>query len=509
MGQIFCKDCDERFKHSAVISWEGDDSECDDDYGTYSTGATSSLRSSPSSGNLDPKRSNRIKNKKRNVALHAEFRDRQGNLIAPPMISEKVMEDTDNLFSGQDLGVDTLHNGSSSRDDSGDIPQDKSYELPMKLERTPEEDAFLDRALADDDNFVFDGLSPHFRQQLKDSMERVLVPKNTLLIRKGDNPDYLYLILEGDVAVYIDPEEYVDDTAIDLGKHAPIDISLQKTNSSSALSSLQSDETVKRGFKQSYVLNLRKSLFNSYKESAPTDMVTTEDDNLVGQVLSLVRASFTVGQDSQTSTLTGIIEEQGSAASDDDTGASFTPINELRGLKHARDLGACDLFGELALIYNCERTATCITTTNCILYRVKGETFQSILSSSNSERIKKRYTESKAAVLSLHNIGVVDDLDEKTLNDIESVLNPVTFEQDDLVMTKGAFDNMFFFVMWGKLLVTDIGTGDSSTADIELKEGGHFGEFNLLTGRPSIANVTVLSPKARLMAVIKKDYMKR
>lgn len=46
-------------------------------------------------------------------------------------------------------------------------------------------------------------------------------------------------------------------------------------------------------------------------------------------------------------------------------------------------------------------------------------------------------------------------------------------------------------------------------ADLELGEGGHFGELNLLTGRPSIANVTVLTPKARLMAVTKKDYNKR
>lgn len=49
----------------------------------------------------------------------------------------------------------------------------------------------------------------------------------------------------------------------------------------------------------------------------------------------------------------------------------------------------------------------------------------------------------------------------------------------------------------------------SRKADIELGEGGHFGELNLLTGRPSIANVTVLTPKARLMAVTKKDYKKR
>ena len=114
-----------------------------------------------------------------------------------------------------------------------------------------------------------------------------------------------------------------------------------------------------------------------------------------------------------------------------------------------------------ALIYNCARTATCVTTKNCILYRVNGETFRSILSSSNSDRVKKRCTESKAALLSLYNIGAVEELDERTLRALEIVLHPVTFERDDLVITKGAYDDMMFFVMSGKLLAHDIGTGDS------------------------------------------------
>ena len=55
-----------------------------------------------------------------------------------------------------------------------------------------------------------------------------------------------------------------------------------------------------------------------------------------------------------------------------------------------------------------------------------------------------------------------------------------------------------------------MGTGDSRKADIELGEGGHFGELNLLNdGQASIANITVLSPKARLMVVSKKNFKKR
>lgn len=187
-----------------------------------------------------------------------------------------------------------------------------------------------------------------------------------------------------------------------------------------------------------------------------------KDENIVGQMISLVRDSFSQSQrDTRLSTLTGIIEEIESTGSDEDAGASFTPVNELQGLKHERDLGPGDVFGELGLIYNCPRTASCLATTNCIVYRVNGEHFRAILSSSNSDRVKKRCTESKAAILSLRNIGLVEELDEKTLQDVEYVLNPVTFEQDDLVITKGAHDNMMFFVMSGKLLAHDIGNGDS------------------------------------------------
>lgn len=531
MGQVCCKDCHGRVKKAAVVTWGGEtwggeDDSWQSDYRDTDTtdGAISSLRSVPSSGNLDPKRSSRIKLKKRSVALHAEFRDRQG-ILAPPLVTERVMEDTDNVFSGQDLGVDTFHQSNGSSNNSSDgIPAGSSNDCAepnavvvadneghhlITLEKTPEEDAFLDRALSDDENFIFDGITIHMRQRLKDNMERVIVPKSTMIIRKGDPPDYLYLILEGEIAVYIDPDEYIDENAVEIGKNAPLDITLKSKSSSSLPGSISPVKPEKREFKQSYVLQLRKSLFqSSYNENYVAQDNNDDNDNIVGSFLSMVRESFS-GQNSGSSTLTGILEEMASTASDEDTGVSFTPLNELRGLKHERDLGQGDVFGEMGLIYNCPRTASCLTTTNCILYRVDGDMFKSILSSSNSDRVKKRYTESKVAIEALHNIGVFSSKDEQTLQDIGNILNPVTFDQEDLVITKGAYDDMMFFVMAGKLLVHDIGTGDSRQADIELGEGGHFGELNMFTGRPSIANVTVLTPKARLMAMTKKDYRKR
>jgi CRP-like cAMP-binding protein len=570
MGQILCKDCcknsSERRKNAAVVTWGEVTNDTDffnspylnnssDGSSTTGTG----LRSSPSSSNLDPKRSKRIKNKKRNVALHAEFRDRENlmDILAPPLCCERVMEDTDNVFCGQELGIDTLHStvgalqmlGSSVTVRSDESPlvldggkmgscyfpdtslsspvkssstapnsltqQEGHHEQPLvKHEKTPEENAFLDEALSDEDNIVFEMLPPHLRQKLKDYLERIVVPKNTLLIKKGDAPDYLYLILEGEIAVYIDPDEYIDENAVEIGKHAPIDISLnnRRTSTSSTASNTSayssSNNTAKREFKQSYVLNLRKSLFTSFDAGN-----NTHSPNILGKVFNLARHSFRDSRMSGLShnaSMSALLED--TSTSDDgmmNEEASFTLYNDLKGLKHERDLGPQDVFGELALIYNTTRTASCVTSTNCVLYRIDGDAFRRILSSSNSDRVKKRCTESKAALEALHNVGVVDEMDEKTLKAIGSALTPVVFKEGDLVITKGTYNDLMFFVMAGKLLVHDVGTGDSRKENIELNEGGHFGEYELLFGRPSYANVTVLTPKARLMAISKKDYRRR
>ena len=81
-------------------------------------------------------RSKRVRQKKRNVALHAEFRDRfqqnrnnsnftstsvmmtlgednnsnsnNNDILAPPLCPAKVMVATDNVFCGLESGVDTL-----------------------------------------------------------------------------------------------------------------------------------------------------------------------------------------------------------------------------------------------------------------------------------------------------------------------------------------------------------------------------------------------------------------
>lgn len=570
MGQLFCKDCCSNNdgsvtkKRGAFITWG--DAQDDDIFYTDNNSLNKKGISSSEYNNNNNNESNNdnlirskraVRHKKRNVALHAEFRDRfQNNMIssptsssvggggqldttttgninsnnndilAPPLCPTKVMVATDNVFCGVELGVDTLlttqstssssvasigsSSGGSFDNSSGAseaVPQDMATKKikqqkrviarigksvgvegltggrtkqqqqqqnePQIFPKTPEEEAFITSALSDTDtNFILDGIPTHLRQTLLLQMERITVPKHHLLIRRGDTsqPQYLYLLHTGSIGVYIDPSECNDDENV-------IDIKIKRSNSSSgALSSMgggsgasSPKKQQRNDFKQSYVLNLRKSLFQSSHDDGGGN------NNILGQVISLVKDSFTMGANddaerdannedeaASTTTATAIARGEistpiigvsggigssssattvGTAASalpalleeksvDTETDMSFTPLTDLQKLRHERDLGPMDVFGELALIYNCPRTASCLTNTPCTLYRVDGEFFKGILSSSNADREKLRCTESQAAIEALHNLGVVENwLDEKSLNDLRHVLNPITFHK--------------------------------------------------------------------------------
>ena len=54
------------------------------------------------------------------------------------------------------------------------------------------------------------------------------------------------------------------------------------------------------------------------------------------------------------------------------------------------ELRSGQLFGELALLYNCKRTATVTTKTNVSLWALEREIFQHIVRSAGEERDKER-----------------------------------------------------------------------------------------------------------------------
>jgi CRP-like cAMP-binding protein len=149
-------------------------------------------------------------------------------------------------------------------------------------------------------------------------------------------------------------------------------------------------------------------------------------------------------------------------------------------------VGACARgasFGELALLYNCPRAATCIANSDCKLWKVDQRTFRYMLANNN-------VSHQKGVLDVLKKVQFLADLDERTLIKIADALTTVTFQAGDRIINKGDVGEVFYILKEGNVKVHDIGFGESTFVDQVLGPGDFFGERALLTGEPRVANIT-------------------
>jgi len=128
-------------------------------------------------------------------------------------------------------------------------------------------------------------------------------------------------------------------------------------------------------------------------------------------------------------------------------------------------------FGELALLYQAPRSATCVAETQCGLFRLDQETFRRIL----AQQIQQR----QAAVLDiLKTVTYFKDLDVTYMNKIASNLKTIAFKDGD-VLASGEADSpiRFYIIEEGEVEFTGIEAGGSDYKDTTIGPGKYFGEI--------------------------------
>lgn len=142
-------------------------------------------------------------------------------------------------------------------------------------------------------------------------------------------------------------------------------------------------------------------------------------------------------------------------------------------------------FGELALLYNCPRAATCVAGTDCKVWKVDQRTFRYILANNSNSQQKDIHE-------LLRNVSLFSELDDRVLVKISDNLTTVNFEEGDRIINKGDVGNVFYILRDGNVKVHNIGFGDSQFVDQHLGPGEWFGEAALLTNEPRSANITAM-----------------
>lgn len=166
-------------------------------------------------------------------------------------------------------------------------------------------------------------------------------------------------------------------------------------------------------------------------------------------------------------------------------------------------LGPGKVLGELAILYNCTRTATVKAIMNCKLWAIERQCFQTIMMRTGLIR-QAEYTKF------LKSVPTFSRLNEETLFKIADVLEETTYVQGDYIIRQGARGDTFFIISRGQVKVTMKALNTSEEKYIRtLQRGDFFGEKALQSEDVRTANIIADDPEGVTCLVIDRDFFKQ
>ncbi|KAI8384787.1 cyclic nucleotide-binding-like protein [Radiomyces spectabilis] len=138
-------------------------------------------------------------------------------------------------------------------------------------------------------------------------------------------------------------------------------------------------------------------------------------------------------------------------------------------------------FGELALMYNAPRAATITATSDAVLWALDRVTFRSILME-NTARKRRMYEQF------LEEVPILKSLDINERHKIADALEPVRFEDKDIVIREGDVGENFYLIESGEAIFYKTVDGQQQEVN-RAGKGDYFGELALLNDSPRAATV--------------------
>ncbi|XP_020806322.1 cGMP-dependent protein kinase, isozyme 2 forms cD5/T2 isoform X2 [Drosophila serrata] len=144
---------------------------------------------------------------------------------------------------------------------------------------------------------------------------------------------------------------------------------------------------------------------------------------------------------------TGNLKEQSSGGQEEEEADKDGRVEVSREGKYLSTLSGAKVLGELAILYNCQRTATITAITECNLWAIERQCFQTIMMRTGLIR-QAEYTDF------LKSVPIFKDLADDTLIKISDVLEETHYQRGDYIVRQGARGDTFFIISKGKVRVT-------------------------------------------------------
>lgn len=141
-----------------------------------------------------------------------------------------------------------------------------------------------------------------------------------------------------------------------------------------------------------------------------------------------------------------------------------------------------DAFGDLALMYNAPRAATCRTASDCKLWALDRVSFKVIVVAAAMQK-REMY------VSFLKNVTILESLNEMEIMTLADSLAEESYEVGATVFNQGDEGSFFYIVKEGEAVCSQLDAAGEDQEVKVVKSGEYFGEIALLTSKPRAATV--------------------
>ncbi|KAM9496429.1 cGMP-dependent protein kinase 1 [Clarias gariepinus] len=152
--------------------------------------------------------------------------------------------------------------------------------------------------------------------------------------------------------------------------------------------------------------------------------------------------------------------------------------------RHLRTLTSGDVFGELAILYNCKRTASVKAVTPVKLWCIERQIYRSIMA------IKSKHKRAQLMGF-LKTARTFNSLSNEQLSNIIDAMEEVKFQDNEVIVREGAEGDTFYIILNGEVQVTKIVNGQQKVIR-KMGQGDYFGELALIREILRTATCTAL-----------------
>uniref|UniRef100_A0A0N5A6A8 cGMP-dependent protein kinase n=1 Tax=Parastrongyloides trichosuri TaxID=131310 RepID=A0A0N5A6A8_PARTI len=165
-------------------------------------------------------------------------------------------------------------------------------------------------------------------------------------------------------------------------------------------------------------------------------------------------------------------------------------------------IGPGIVMGELAILYNCTRTASVRAISDVLLWVLDRQVFQMITMRMGMERHNQLMN-------FLKKISIFENLNEDRISKVADVMDQEYYAGGHVIIREGEKGDTFFIINSGQVRVTQYVDGDHTPREIRvLKQGDFFGEKALLGEELRTATVTAMVPGVEVLTLDRESFLK-